>query len=219
MALPILVLPAATLESLPVDLSAPAAARSRPVLAQSTLSDRDRLIGMWRRLPRLSRRRASTSQEQAIWRTTALPASSPIASQELLGDCERLMRLLLRRAGARLSHSHRWAIRRASRRFELHSATIRVTPAHADAAAWLLAAMHWWGCRHPGALECKPLHPPTGIVRWLAGFELSRQVDHPREVLSMLPQSMALIERRSRQIVADMIRRQGVVALLPELLR
>ena len=129
------------------------------------------------------------------------------------------MRLLLRRSRARLSHSHRWAITRASRQFDLQSATITVTPAQAAAAAWLLAAMHWWGCRHPGALECKPLHPPTGIVRWLARFELRQQFDHPREVIAMLPRSMALVERRSHEIVATMIRRQGVIALLPELLR
>jgi hypothetical protein len=35
----------------------------------------------------------------------------------------------------------------------------------------------------------------------------------------MLPRSMALIERRSHEIVVAMISRQGVVALLPELLR
>ncbi|MDH6643388.1 hypothetical protein P3T32_003245 [Ralstonia sp. GP73] len=35
----------------------------------------------------------------------------------------------------------------------------------------------------------------------------------------MLPQSMALIGRRNHEIVTTMISRQGVVALLPELLR
>ena len=94
-----------------------------------------------------------------------------------------------------------------------------VTPAHADAATWLLAAMYWWGCRHPAALDQKPLHPPTGIVRWLAGFDISQQVDRPREVIAMLPESMALIEHRSLQLVATMIARRRVVAMLPELLR
>ncbi|WP_213956729.1 MULTISPECIES: hypothetical protein [unclassified Variovorax] len=235
MVLPILVLPTAAPEVLHASMIAQAhwvraglaqarhrvagAARGVPAPVQSMMGERAKLVHHWRRVARRPRRRGGTSKEHAMSRTTALDASPHFGTQELLGDCVRLMRLLLRRSRARLSHAHRRAIARATLRFDLHSATIRVLPAHADAVAWLLAAMHWWGCRHPAALVCKPLHPPTGIVRWLSGFEVVQQVDCQREVISKLPRSMALIERRSRELVAAMIRRRGVVALLPELLR
>jgi hypothetical protein len=185
-------------------------------------SDRAELVYQWRRVARLPRQRPVAGTSQGLTpmpQDTALLAFAQLGTQELLGDCERLMRRLLHRSRARLSHTHRRAVTRATSRFNLHCPTIKVLPAHADAAAWLLAAMHWCGCRHPAALNCKPLHPPTGIVRWLSGFELDQQVDCPREVISKLPESMALVERRSRELVAVMIRRRGVVALLPELLR
>lgn len=38
-----------------------------------------------------------------------------------------------------------------------------------------LAAMYWRGCRHPGALHVPPLHPATGVVRWLSGFTAREQ--------------------------------------------
>ncbi|MEJ8859153.1 hypothetical protein WKW79_31610 [Variovorax robiniae] len=196
------------------------AARSVPAPVQSMMGERAKLVHHWRRVARPPRRRGRASKEHVTTsRTIALDASPQLSTPELLGDCARLMRLLLRRSRARLSHTHRRAIARATRRFDLHSATIKVLPDHADAAAWLLAAMHWWGCRHPAALACEPLHPPTGIVRWLSGFDVRQQVNSPREVISMLPRSMVFIERRSRELVAAMIRRRGVVALLPELLR
>ena len=233
MVLPILVLAPAP-ATVPTDLITPArwarsgaglsrrgvtgVARSVPVPTKSTMSERDKLIHRWRCVSSPPRRRWSIPRGQTpAARATPLPAS--LEAQELLRNCERLMRLLLRRARARLLHTHRRSITQAVRLFDLRSATITVTPAHADAAAWLLAAMHWWGCRHPVALDRKPLHPPTGLLRWLNGFELVQQVDRPHEVISMLPESMAIIERRSGELVAAMIRRKGAVALLPELLR
>jgi hypothetical protein len=188
--------------------------------APPSVSDRDSLIRLWRRVLWRPMQPASTWQGRApTVRCVTTVASTLIESQELLRDCERLMRRLLRRSWVRLPRTQRRAIKRAIRVFDLDRTTIAVAPGQADAAAWLLAAMHWCGCRHPAALFGKPLHPATGIVRWLTGFELSRQVERPRDIIALLPKRMALIEQRSRMLVATMIARRGGIALLPELLR
>ena len=83
--------------------------------------------------------------------------------------------------------------------------------------------MHWHGCRHPGRALCMPMHPPSGLVRWLARFSVQNQTDHPAHLLRLQVDELARVERRSRQIVASMRSRMrhGRVTfkLLPELLR
>ena len=87
----------------------------------------------------------------------------------------------------------------------------------------LLSSMHWHGSRHPAAQLCMPMHPPSGLVRWLARFSVQNQTDHPAHLLRLLVDELARVERRSRQIVASMRSRTGhgrlTFKLLPELLR
>lgn len=89
----------------------------------------------------------------------------------------------------------------------------------ADFGGWLLAAMHWNGCRHPAALRCEPLHPPTGLVRRLSMFEVGRQIECAGEIQVALVRRMAAVERQSQWLIDEMLRRGSDVALLPELLR
>ncbi|MDN8618215.1 hypothetical protein [Variovorax ginsengisoli] len=188
--------------------------------APSKVSDRDSLIRLWRRVLSRPIQPGSTWQGRAPTVLCVTAAASTLTeSQELLRDCERLMRRLLRTSWARLPRTQRGAIKRKIRAFDLDRTTITVASGQADAAAWLVAAMHWCGCRHPAALFAKPLHPATGIVRWLTAFEISRQVERPRDIIALLPKKMAIIDQRSRVLVATMIARRRVVALLPELLR
>ena len=219
-----MVLPILVPEPMPAPEVAPSEKnKGRPArigTSPSKVSDRDSLIRQWRRVLWRPMQPGSTWQGRApTVRFVTAAASTFTESQELLRDCERLMRRLLRRSWARLPRTQRRAIRRKIRSFNLDRPTIAVASGQADAAAWLLAAMHWCGCRHPAALFAKPLHPATGIVRWLTGFELSRQVERPRDIIALLPTKMAIIDQRSRFLVAAMIARRRVVALLPELLR
>jgi hypothetical protein len=186
----------------------------------SLVRERDRLLHKWSRACRLPMPRARKWQVRAptVRATTALTASVSPKQRELLRDCERLMRQLLRRSRADLSRSDRQAIQLATRQFDSRQATIPLDPACVEGAVWLLAAMHWWGYQHPGALDREPSHPPTGLVRWLAKFKPSEQTFCPREILAMLPGAMWRAEYRSRVLVDTMIARRGVVALLPELL-
>jgi hypothetical protein len=68
-------------------------------------------------------------------------------------------------------------------------------------------------------LRCEPLHPPTGLVRWLSTFDVRLQVERAGEIQVLLIRRMADIERQSRSLIEEMLRRGSGVALLPELLR
>ncbi|MGT2509468.1 hypothetical protein [Cupriavidus basilensis] len=139
-------------------------------------------------------------------------------SYDLLRDCERLTRLLLRRSWASLPQRDRRWIRSATRVFDPDMPISTVAPVQTNAAAWLFAAMHWCGCRHPEALWCKPLRPPTGVVRWLSGFDVVEQKDHPHDIMTTLAERVGRVEQQSRKLVRAMRARKRVVALLPELL-
>jgi hypothetical protein len=145
--------------------------------------------------------------------------SDTSAAGNLLGVAEHLMRRCLRQTWSKLPLNQRRALTEAIRHFDPADPRIALAPEHADAAAWILAAMHWCGCRHPAALRCKPLHPPTGLVRWLSGFDGWHQTERPTDIACRLLVQMRRTLRRSRCLVAVMFERAGRVVLLPELLR
>jgi hypothetical protein len=92
-----------------------------------------------------------------------------------------------------------------------------------DALAYVMALMHWRGCSIPGFLLRRPLHPPTGLVRWLSSFSVIDQVDNGQLLLEQLVLEEARIFAHSLAIVRTMQRMKSarsppVVVLLPELL-
>ncbi|CAG9186836.1 hypothetical protein [Cupriavidus pinatubonensis] len=182
-------------------------------------SKRDQLIRYWRQI--LGRRAFIANSGRYQIRASSDWAETMTGgdSSALLHDSEHLTRLLLRRAWAKVPRRQRIMIRRAVRRFDPNKPNIKVAAAQVNAVAWLLAAMHWNGCRHPNALWCKPLHPLTGVVRWLSGFDVVEQHEHSREILTKLAERVGCVERQSRQIVVAMKADRRVVALLPELLQ
>lgn len=50
-----------------------------------------------------------------------------------------------------------------------------------------MVSLYWLVFRHPMSLQIRPLHPPTALVRWLAGFSLELQVDHGLQLMGLLP--------------------------------
>ncbi|QQX89669.1 hypothetical protein JJQ59_34600 (plasmid) [Cupriavidus necator] len=183
-------------------------------------NERDELIRHWRQLLGLPAPIANSGRSQALalnaWTSEVMAGGD---SRELLHDSEHLTRLLMRRAWANVPRRQRRMIRRAVLCFDPDKPAIKVAAAQINAAAWLLAAMHWSGCRHPNALWCKPLHPLTGVVRWLSGFDVVEQHEHSREILAKLAERVGWVEWQSRQLVAVMKAKRRVVALLPELLQ
>jgi hypothetical protein len=178
-------------------------------------SAREESIQSWRQLLGLADGGNDASDGSAV-----LPSStSDRPLEQLLASTEWLMRRWLRQSWAVLRPWERQAILRAVRDFDPARPTIEVTAAQKRGAAWLLAAMHWGGCRHPAALRCEPLHPPTGLVRWLSMFDVRQQVESAGEIHELLIRRMADMERQSQRLIEEMLARGPTVALLPELLR
>ncbi|CAN7778919.1 hypothetical protein LJR296_007862 [Cupriavidus necator] len=216
MVLPILVLE--PLELIPTYVRIPRRRRAAASMSLPT-NGRDELVYHWRQLLGLPAAIANSGRRPS--HALSAQTSEVMAggdSRELLHDSEHLTRLLLRRAWANVPRRQRRMIRRAVLSFDPEKPAIKVAAAQINAAAWLLAAMHWNGCRHPNALWCKPLHPLTGVVRWLSGFDVVEQHEHSREILTKLAERVGWVEGQSRQLVAVMKAKRRVVALLPELL-
>ncbi|CAN7774328.1 hypothetical protein LJR084_007791 [Variovorax sp. LjRoot84] len=152
-----------------------------------------------RRTLRLSQRSVVTGPRMVArpeWQGF-LPAAQPRA--ELLRSAEWLLRALLRKSRSKLPRGERRAWLEAMRRFDPIEPMVVLAPEQVRGAAWLLAAMHWCGFRHPGALHCKPLHPPTGLVRWLSTFDVCRQMDRPVDIMRSLVLEMERVDRESRR--------------------
>jgi hypothetical protein len=142
-----------------------------------------------------------------------------VSSRGLLKQCEGLLRSLcrhrLRALGLRQSN-----VADVARRFDMDHYRAVGT---ADALAYVMALMHWRGCSIPGFLLRPPLHPPTGLVRWLSTFSVVDQVDSGQLLLEQLVLEEARFFEHAAAIVRAMQRMKSArsapaVVLLPELL-
>jgi len=142
-------------------------------------------------------------------------------ARTVLMQCEALLRQLLRRRRRALGLS-RGELRRLAHGFD--SGSLRAAPeCSAPALAFVLSSMYWCGCCDPRSLFIAPLHPPTGLVRWLTGFCVQEQVDQGQQLLERL----VLHEQRIDCFAnALMLRIQAMTArhgrgavLLPDLLK
>jgi hypothetical protein len=134
---------------------------------------------------------------------------------------EALLRQLLCRRRRSLGLS-RGELRRLADGFD--SDSLRAAPeCSAPALAFVLASMYWCGCRHPRSLFIAPLHPPTGLVRWLTRFCVQEQVDQGQLLLERLVLEVQRIDLFAgvlmRRIQAMTARHGRRVVLLPDLLR
>lgn len=198
--------------------------RARPVAdalvyagdAPQVLREREESIQFWRRLLGFAE---GDGIDVIDGSATLSIAACDSQVEQLLASAEWLMRRRLRQSWGALPSGDRHALLHAMRGFDPSRPTIEVTEAQKGGVAWLLAAMHWSGCRHPAALRCEPLHPPTGLVRWLSMFDVRRQVECAGEIQVALVRRMAAVEKRSQWLIDEMLHRGSGVALLPELLR
>ncbi len=202
--------------------------------------DRRRPVELWRsKSPRRSRprslpmsrhghREAALRHWTPVTRRCLPPTLPPLAVcgrssagyGRLLGKCEALLRQLLRR------RSNGLGLRRnelAPVALAFNGNTLRTQGRSTAARAFVLVCMYWNGCRHPLALFAQPLHPPTGLVRWLSRFTVQDQVDHGRLLLARLAEEeQRMFEfalRLTERIDAMTANRARGFALLPELLR
>ena len=165
------------------------------------------------------------------WRLTATrvaPAAGPgirplerdnISPHGLLQRCEALLQLLQRRRCRALGISWRDVAQLVgdydAKRFDSVGTT--------NGLAYALAAMHWRGCSMPSLLTSAPMHPPTGLVRWLATFSVFDQVDHGRQLFDLLVLEEERVFRHAWRLIDSMRRMSPLrsaerTVLLPELL-
>lgn len=195
----------------------------------------------WQRVRRAHRRRAACTSApndrrlRALlvqhWSSVAvnttptpLPRPNPcerakVSSRGLLKQCEGLLRVLCRhrRGALGLRQSD---IADVARRFDVRRCAVCGDSA---ALAYVLALMHWRGYSMPCFLCRPPLHPPTGLVRWLSTFSVVDQVDDTRLLLEQLVREEARHFAHALAIVRKMQRMKRShshrpVVLLPELL-
>ena len=153
-----------------------------------------------------------------------LPVPAPreragVSSRGLLKQCEGLLHVL---CGRRL---RTLKLRQANVADVVHRFDIdRYRAVGGTAAlAYVLALMHWRGCSLPNFLLRPPMHPPTGLVRWLSAFSVVDQVDSGQLLLEQLVLEEARIFEHAFAIVRTMQRMKGrgarkSIVLLPELL-
>ena len=120
----------------------------------------------------------------------------------MLRQCEPLLRQLLRRRRRALGLSRGELTRLAS---GFDSNNLRTSRASsASALAFVLASMHWCGCSHPRSLFMAPLHPPTGLVRWLTNFSVQDQVDQRQQLLERLALEEQRIDRFANALAVQL---------------
>ena len=216
----------------------PPEVRWHPPDKPSTAIRRRVFIGEWRRgRSKGGRLRWSAKRSRLALLAHWLPvarrcAPPPLASlipgprtdacaRTVLRQCEALMRQLLRRRRRALGLSRGELLRLAN---GFDSDSLRAAPAcSTQALAFVLASMYWCGCCHPRSLFIAPLHPPTGLVRWLTRFCVQEQVDHGQQLLERLVLEEQRIDRFANalmlRIEAMTARNDRGMVLLPDLLR
>jgi hypothetical protein len=235
MVLPILVLPAAHWHG--VDGLRPVE-RNRPA---ELLKDRRRLETgpRWRAMSR-QRHRAALMSHWAWTAARCAPTPLPplvaerrasVGCRDLLAQCEGLLRQLLAQCEGLLRQllRRRRETQGLPRSDLVHVATefdgmtLRAPVRSVAANAFVLASMYWDGCRHPLSLFAAPLHPPTGLVRWLTGFSVQDQVEHGRLLLVQLAQEEQRMFEFALRLMTRMdamtVNRDRGLVLLPELLK
>lgn len=140
----------------------------------------------------------------------------------LLQDAESMMQTLLRRR-RRAQHVHPGALTALAKTFDINRWRLRIGPRQRNAFALLLCTMFWRECRVPEAINSAPLHPCTGIVRWLSQFTVQEQADHGRQILDALAEVEARVYAMALQLAHRMPPTRAAsarwVVVLPELLR
>jgi hypothetical protein len=140
----------------------------------------------------------------------------------LLQDAESVLQKLLRRR-RRAQHVHPGALTALARTFDIDRWRLRIDPRQRETFALLMCTMYWRGCRVPAAINSSPLHPPTGLVRWLSQFTVQEQADQGGQVLDALAAEEARVHEFAMQLARRMLPTRAAswqwVVVLPELLR
>ena len=77
--------------------------------------------------------------------------------------------------------------------------------------------MNWCSASDPAELFQKPLHSPTGLVRWISQFHVVQPATQAREIQELFVDYMRVTTSQCGLVIRRMPKRTGQVALLEEL--
>ena len=138
-------------------------------------------------------------------------------SAGLYSDCEWLFRMRSRQRWGSLRHVEHVQIGAVDQRFNWTNPVCEASALNSAAAVWMLWSMYWCGVRHPASLHQKPLHPPTGLMRWISSFHTEQQAMQAREIHRQLDRDMSAMAVRCEWLVGRMVEATNTIALLHEL--
>ena len=147
-----------------------------------------------------------------------LPFGPTVLTAAPMQLCEVLCKQLLRRWRVHPRDlRHRTAT--VARSCNLDGA-VRAEQGDRMAIAWMMLAMHWRGISHPVGLLSSPLHPPTGLVRWMMTTSQSVAGDADA-VVRALHWTLQVHRSRAVNLAKLLMRgrsRSGRLVLRPQLL-
>ena len=174
------------------------------------------LVRRWRAVSHLSPLKRPKTLASTRSRLAGEPASVEFGIN-LLAICEWHLRRRMRQEWDTLGRANRGQVLALINRFARSEAVIDSAALTEDAATWTLFAMYWCGASHPAALFQNPLHPPTGLVRWISQFHVVQQATQTREIQGLFVDHMSVTTSQCGLLVRRMAKRTGQVALLAEL--
>ncbi len=107
--------------------------------------------------------------------------------------------------------------------FDLHKARVACDSDQLITLAFSPHTMHWCGHSHPAFLNTAPVHPPTHLVRWIAGLNVKGQVEEGHLMAPLLTQeeerTLHLAAAPAAELMTKAAKTKGTVPFLPALLR
>lgn len=198
--------------------------RQRPcvknALPMDAASQRERLVSYWQAIARtrpLSSLRPTSTRLELSHAVEDGATGSLGRGANLLGGCEWQLRRSLRAQWAGLCQTERIQVHAVVDRFVWSSPVFEVATITGDAAAWMLFAMVSCGSSHPASLFQKPLHPPTGLVRWISRFRVDQQTTQAEEIQRRLAGDLRVAAQQCSLMIRRMAKKTGRVALFREL--
>lgn len=141
--------------------------------SETDLADPCEIQDLWQAMPQAERRSRVLPGPWVEIRHPIPPVTEHCdTAPASLQECDRLLKLLLRRKADSLGRRHRQIeLRRVMHTTEL--APVSIAMLSPETATWLLWAMSWRGVSSPRQLVSPPLHAPTLVVQWWTSMPTS----------------------------------------------
>ncbi len=140
--------------------------------SETDLADSCEIDALWQAMPQAEKRTTVPLGPWVEIRHSIAPVTEHCdAAPASLQECDRLLKLLLRRKADSLGRRQWKELRRVMNTTGL--APVSIATLSPETATWLLWAMSWRGVSSPRQLVSPPLHAPTLVVQWWTSMPTS----------------------------------------------